>query len=78
MTTGPKKKHRLIAYLALASFALLGSSAAMAQTDECATPVALPDGTQFKAIRGGRGPALAKGATVKLACSPADVIVLKD
>jgi iron(III) transport system ATP-binding protein len=40
--------------------------------------VALPNGTQFKAIRSGRGPALAKGATVKLACSPADVIVLKD
>jgi iron(III) transport system ATP-binding protein len=40
--------------------------------------IALADGTQLKAVRMERGPRLAKGAIVKLVCSPDDVIVLKD
>jgi len=39
--------------------------------------VALPDGSQLKAVRSGRGPELTTGTTVKLRCSPADVIVLE-
>ena len=40
--------------------------------------LALADGTHLKAVRIGRGPELAEGATVRLVCSPADVIVLAD
>jgi iron(III) transport system ATP-binding protein len=40
--------------------------------------VALADGTQLKAVRTEKGGPLAAGAAVKLACSPDDVIVLKD
>jgi iron(III) transport system ATP-binding protein len=39
--------------------------------------VALDDGTQLKAVRPGKGTALARGAAVRLACSPGDVIVVR-